>query len=218
MKSKVIGSIIAMVLVLGHTAQGAHCVKGNGHISEESRAVKPFHALHVGGVFKLAVICNEPFSLYIRADDNLIPHIDTEVRDHILYIDTRTPICTDSPMTISLSLPVLKAIDLFGAADAEISGIITEALTVRIAGAADLQMRGEAERLRAKMSGSSDLDASGLAIQSADIRISGAAEASLHVVGDLKAEVNGAASLRCTEAPRSVDAMVSGAGSINCDR
>jgi len=204
-------------LMLISSAHANTCINGNGRVRETLRSVDNYQKLHVKGIFEVDIRCGAPNRLIIRGDQNLFPHVDTQVREKVLYIDTLRPICTRSPLKVSISVPKLQVIRLGGTVDATVSNVNNKVLDVECEGAAQVNVSGKTHVLRVTLKGSSDLDAAGLAADRADVMLTGASSANITPIEDLDASVEGAASLSCHRSPRTMKSHISAAGSIACE-
>ena len=61
-------------------------IRGSGNITKESRQVSGFREVSVRGSGHLSITQGEIESLEIECDDNLLPYIQTIVRNEILKI------------------------------------------------------------------------------------------------------------------------------------
>src|SRR5215210_7220442 len=56
-------------------------IKGSGVVRSETRNAGGFDAVDVSGVFQVEVTAGKDFSVEVRADENLLPYIRTEVEE-----------------------------------------------------------------------------------------------------------------------------------------
>ncbi len=93
MKTKriaVIFTLIASVFIL--SACGVFVTRGSGIMATETREVSGYDAIEIEGYGNLIITQGETESLEIEAEDNILPHITTKVRNgtlHIRYDDNR---------------------------------------------------------------------------------------------------------------------------------
>lgn len=214
---RIIIKTMVFCFMLISTVHANTCINGNGRIGETMRSMENYQKIHVDGIFEVDVRCGEANYLRIQGDENLFPYVDTQVREKILYIDTTKPICTRSPLKISISTPELQAIQIGGAVDATVSNVNSKVLDVECEGAAQVDISGKTQILRVNLEGSSELDATSLATDRADVTLKGASSAKVAPIEALDASVDGAASVFCNRSPRTINASVSAAGSIACE-
>src|SRR5216117_4037518 len=63
-------------------------VRGSGVRKTEKRELPAFTSIETTGAFEVEVTCQKPASFEIEADDNILPLIQTEVRDGVLRVTT----------------------------------------------------------------------------------------------------------------------------------
>ena len=145
-------------------------------------------------------------------------NITAEVRDSILYIDTRTNIPIDDLIAkFTIATPHLREIivqgagkiettdnqslqlaslnlDLSGAAEADLS-INIQNLTIDAKGASKLELAGVADNLHVTIAGAGELEAEDLLAQVVHINCAGASKAEVHAVRELWAQAAGASKI-----------------------
>ncbi len=208
-------------------------VDGNGDVQKENRDVSGFDAIRVGGAFEVILTQGNSESLVVEADANLMPLIRTEVRNHVLIIDTEKNIRNAEDLNLYITFKTLKNLRLSGAVEVksennirtdalriEGSGasevtldLITDELSCEFSGACEINLSGSAATCDINLTGASEVDAYDFEIGTLDIEISGAGDADVNVTGDLRARVSGAGTVRYKGNPR-VDSYTSGAGSV----
>ena len=87
---------IAIVLPLASlllVLYGCHIggVRGSGVRKTEKRDLPSFTAIETIGAFEVQVNCQKPASFEIEADDNILPLIQTEVRNGVLRVSSTKP-------------------------------------------------------------------------------------------------------------------------------
>ncbi|MEL6194478.1 MAG: DUF2807 domain-containing protein, partial [Bacteroidota bacterium] len=56
-------------------------VRGNGEVVRQNRNIDGFEAVAVGGAFNVYISQGSDYKVTVEADENLLDHISTEVRD-----------------------------------------------------------------------------------------------------------------------------------------
>ncbi|MEW5870156.1 MAG: head GIN domain-containing protein [Chloroflexota bacterium] len=200
------------------TIPGGLGLRGSGNVITESRQVSDFNQVVLSGIGELQITQGESESLEIEAEDNLLPLIETEVRNNTLYIgikENRTGISPTKPIRYQLSLKELDSLEISGAGSAKVDVLETETLdlmlsgvgaikvgtltadtlAVAISGAGNCQVAGQVQRLKVDMSGAGSLEAGDLQAQTADVQISGVGGAKLWVSETLDAVLSGVGNL-----------------------
>src|SRR5712691_10195429 len=76
-------TLIFAGLLLSGCMMGVH---GSGVRKTEKRELAPFKAIETRGAFDVEVTCQKSASFEVEGDDNLLPLIQTEVRDGVLHV------------------------------------------------------------------------------------------------------------------------------------
>lgn len=143
-------------------------VVGSGTVRSEPRAVSGFRAIALNGSIKLVLRQGSREGIELRADDNVLPLIETRVVDRdgmrTLEIGPKRGAYYESrnPVVATVDLITLGALTVAGAGDVVSDALKTPALKVAITGSGDLKLRGlAADEISAQVSGSGDLEFSG---------------------------------------------------------
>jgi len=210
-------------------------VRGSGNVRSESRDVHDFDRVEVGGVGTLTVAQGASEALTIRAEDNVLPMLQSTVRNGTLTLSPApgAGLSPTRPIEYHLTVKQLREIDVSGAADASAAGLSADqftlaisgsggarldqltasALTVRLSGSGSARASGQAPQQTVSVIGSGGYDASGLASQRATADVSGSGSCSLRVSDELTATISGSGSVRYSGSPV-VTQHVSGSGSV----
>lgn len=171
-------------------------VQGSGVPASQVREVASFTGVELAGTNKVVVHVDDPQSVDVKADDNLIDRVTTEVQSGRLVIgNTPGSFSTKSPMSVEVTVPTLEALTLAGAGNIVLDGIDARSLRVELTGSGTLAGNGTATRLDVTIGGS------------------GVVQFTQLVATDVQAAVSGSGSIFVT-ATRSLDASVAGTGAI----
>jgi len=188
--------------------------KGSGNIATEVRSITDFTKVEVSSVFQVEITAQKDFAVEVEADDNLLPHITTEVRNGRLEISLDKRVKTSNPMKVRISAPNIERIDASGASFINLSNLKNSELTVDTSGASKINIAGETGKLIVDVSGASRIDAGNLNAQSANIDAGGASHVNVNVATDLMADASGASRITYSGSPN-VSKNTSGAGSVS---
>ncbi|HEU5348006.1 MAG TPA: head GIN domain-containing protein [Ktedonobacterales bacterium] len=190
---------------------------GSGNVVSEQRDVGDFNEVTLSGVGQLSITQTGSESLAIEAEDNILPLLTSEVRDHRLILGTEPGTHFTPKRTIRYTLTVkdLSAVRISGAGNVEIPALGTPSLRLEISGAGNMTITGlAAEKLEVTLSGAGNATCAGEA-HDQDVRISGAGSYHADDLATTTARATisgtGSAHLRVSE---QLDARVSGVGSI----
>jgi hypothetical protein len=170
--------------------------EGSGVAAAETRNVATFNSVELAGSNNVVIRVGEKQSVVVRADDNLLDRVTTEVRSGKLVIaNLPGSFTTKSPMSVAVNVPTLDALTLTGSGNIVVDGIEAENLEVTLPGSGTLTGSGTATQLEVTVSGSGTVQFTRL------------------VANDVRAIVSGSGSILIT-ATKSLDASVSGSGAI----
>jgi hypothetical protein len=214
---------------------GVKTVRGSGVVVTEEREVSGFDGVLLSGVGQVIITQGDEESLTIETDDNLMRHIETEVRNGTLELGlarNTIPIPTQS-IIFRVSVDNLTGLTSSGAGSFEIDGLEADRLRVTLSGAGDVGIDSvSATDLAVKISGAGNVDLAGqvgtqevdmsglgsysapdLESGAASVRISGAGGAVIWAQDTLDVEISGAGNVEYYGSP-SVTEDISGAGTV----
>ena len=96
----------ALVLTAVLALPACDHVIGSGHFLEERREVPAFHRVEVCSGLH-ATVEQGRHSVIVRGDDNIVPHVATEVRDGVLHVSPDATYDEVVPLRIFAGTPVL---------------------------------------------------------------------------------------------------------------
>lgn len=209
--------------------------QGSGNVSTETRDVSNFDRLELSGIGDITLIQADRESLVIEAEDNVIKHITTEVRDGTLYIGfERKFVFPTKPVKFTLTMRDIHSLNTSGVSnlkseslqtdrlDVNISGtgnIELEALdcttlAVNVSGAGNFQAAGKVGDQKISLSGAGNFDGEDLQSSRAVVTISGLGRVSLWVTDDLNVTISGTGGVDYYGRPQ-VTQQISGLGKVN---
>lgn len=191
-------------------------IRGSGHATTVLREVQDYHRIHVTGVGRVILERTGRERLSITADDNLLSHIESEVRGGTLYIGPR-PDVSLSPETTPVYRVEAVAMDRIegsGAVSFEADLRSQPELVVSLSGVCVLDGRGTVDHLEVYLSGVTGYHGLALESRSARINASGVSWAKVRVTERLDANASGASLIRYAGDPHEVFLHTSGLGSI----
>lgn len=208
-------------------------IEGNGKVVKEDREVSGFTSLKISSAFDVFLFQGSQEALTIEADENLIPHIKTEIKGDMLRIYTDENIRDYKKMNIYLTFEELEMIDISGAVSISAEDLLNfdelklegsgaseidlemevKLLKADFSGASEIDLKGSAKSATFDLSGASDIDALDFEIGDLTLDVSGASDAKVYVTGNLEVDASGASSVRYKGSPH-VQSDVSGAGSV----
>jgi hypothetical protein len=154
-------------------------------------------------------------SVVVRADDNFLDRVTTQVQSGELVIaNTPGSFTTRSPMSVEVEVPTLNALTLTGNGNVVVSGIEAKSLVVSLPGNGTLTGSGTARRLDVTVSGSGTVQFTRLVANDARAVVSGSGSIFITATKTLDASVSGSGAILYTGNPQDVTKSVSGTGAI----
>ena len=186
-------------------------VNASGHVITEKRSVTNFNAIELSGGIDLYIHPNSSEKLEVKADDNIMDMIITEVNGGTLKIYTKASIRNPESMRVDVWVDDLESLSVSGGTDTYFEGMLktdhfkvvssgasdvsidieTKELILVASGSSDINLRGSADYLKATASGSSDLKAYDLAVKKCKLKASGSSDAYVFVSDELELSASG---------------------------
>lgn len=218
---------------------GLFGVTGSGKLQTESRAVGSFQAIALHGSMNLVLRQAAREALELRADDNLLPLIETRVvnRNGVPTLDIgtkdRSSYSSRNPVTVTVDVVTLTALAVSGSGEVSGEGLKAPALKVSLSGSSDLKLgkvsfdeasvkisgsgkadlSGKAARLTLSISGSGDATTRELDVDDVIVSIAGSGSASVNARKTLGVSIAGSGSVDYGGDP-SIKTSVAGSGSV----
>jgi hypothetical protein len=211
---------------------------GSGNVITETREVDNFHAIDVDYPAQVTVTQGKAVSVEVTADDNLLPGLQTQVRNGTLEVFYKSEsgdwISPSKGVKIMIVVKDLDMVDIHNAGDITLEGIKSDSLRMDVSGAGNLELNDiDVDKLSVDLSGAGNVVASGraddfdlsisgfgnfngrdLQTKTAEVNMSGAGSATVWVEDDLDANISGAGSINYYGSP-DVSKHVSGVGSVS---
>lgn len=200
---------------VGSERPGEQGPLGSGTVVTETREVSGFTQVRLAGFGTLNVTQTGEESLSITADDDILPHLTSEVVNGTLELGVK-PRLSFRPMkriTYNVTVKSLDGIQLSGAGSVHVSGITASAFSVAISGAGDMTITGSAHSQTVKISGAGNYNAREFQTEAAEVMITGAGNARVSASHSVSATVSGAGAVTYYGSPQ-VSHRITGIGSV----
>ena len=215
----VLGLLLSAAL-LGITACNLIGERGSGDLITETREVSNFDSIALEGSGDVIVSQGGGESLIVETDDNLMEHVETEVRNGTLYLGFETDVDSRgfSPTRLIFTVGVndLKGLSVSGSGNIESDMVETDSLEATISGSGEILIEDLiASEVTGKISGSGKIELSGEAVTQ-DVTVGGSGKYRASDLQSESAEVSVSGSGNATVwATKTLDASISGSGSID---
>jgi hypothetical protein len=189
--------------------------EGSGIPATEAREVAAFSSVQLAGSNNVVIRVGEQQSVVVRADDNLLDRVTTEVRSGELVIGNAPGgFTTRSPMCAEVGVPTLSGLTLSGSGNIDVGGIEAESLTVRLPGSGMVTGSGAATSLDVTVDGSGTVQLTQLAAKVVRAVVGGSGSIFVTATGTLDASVPGSGAILYAGNPQDVTKQVTGTGAI----
>ena len=229
-------ALVFLALLLINCSKG-QVVVGNSNIISQEKQLSAYDRIEVLGSYDVIFTDGEVGKIRIKAPDNILPLIQTEVSDGLLRIDTgknryrvKEPIIIYVPVDSRLKQVGIKGsadiyseknletkalnVDIYGSGDVRLQ-VEASSLALEVVGAGDIRVNGRAKDLSIDISGSGDVDTSKLTAEKAVISISGAGDVSAYVTEDVDVSITGSGDVTIKGNPKKVKQKINGSGGVN---
>ena len=190
-------------------------VEGSGVRISEVRRLAAFDTIELGGSNTVVIDVGPTQSVVVSGDDNIVRRVTTEVWSGRLVIANEAgSFETRTPLTVHVTVPMLKAVALNGSGSIDLHGVDVPKLDLTLPGSGTLTADGSASQVHVVVSGSGTVELRQL--RAADVRavVSGSGSIFVTATRSLEATVSGSGSVIYTGSPRHVERHVTGSGSI----
>ena len=231
--------IIGSLLLSACAITGFNVTRGSGELTTQTRNVSGFERVQVDGAGELIITQGEEESLEIRAEDNIIDELTSDVSNGTLvlgYRDNflRNSIIPTERITYTLNLIDLSEVTINGAADLEIDALETgslvleingagqvsidqftaDSLSVQISGTSTIEIAGQVADQSITIDGAGNYQAGDLETNRTTVNINGLGNATVWAVETLDISIDGGGNLRYYGSPN-VTQDINGVGDID---
>jgi len=228
--------IVASAILSGCNIIGSETVSGSGNVVEEDRDVSGVTGVELATIGLLTIEIGDEESLRIEAEDNLLEHFETEVRNGTLRINhaDRIKINNNEPVNFFLTVRSLDSIKLSSAGNVQAPDLGSGEFTISLSSAGSLEMGvltadvlkvsitsagdvsiagGKVETQEVSLQSAGDYDAENLESTNADVKINSAGNAEVWVTDNLKARLNSSGNLSYQGDPK-LDTSSNSSGNV----
>jgi hypothetical protein len=213
---------------------GTGTVRGSGKMSTENRTVKGISGVELAMPGTLYVKSGDSESLSIESEDNLLPYIESDVRNGILQIRTQsgTNLQMSKATVYTLTVTELTELRVSSSGDIDAMGLEGKRCSVDISSSGNIRLgsvdcsslevsisssgvlevlSGMVERQEVSLSSSGDYRASDLLSSQADLTLSSSGSATINVSDQITGRLSSSGNLFYIGDPRlEVDSTSSG--------
>lgn len=189
---------------------------GSGVVTTEARTLPDFHAVSAGeGV--TVTVRQGSLGVSVTAEDNLIDHVTTEVRDGTLVVDVAGSIQTHEPLAVTATAPTLDGLSASTGATIDTEDLDADTLRVVASTGASLRAGGRAGSLDLAADTGATADLRNLTATTATVEVTTGSTAHVSVSDRVSGACTGGSTLHVHGTPASVDVTTDAASSVQRD-
>lgn len=233
---KLIIALLCAIFFASCNFNPGNSITGSGNIKTETRNVSNFTGISVHRALEVEIEQGDKFEVIVEADDNVLHHITTQVRDGILEIETdinsfdnvsAKKIRVRMPQVNSLEASSASSIkskntlisenltlDASSASRIEIS-VESENLTCDSSSASTIEIRGKALKLNADSSSGSTINANELLANDIIATAASGSSTNVYPILSLNAEASSGSSINYKNVPKKLEQSTSSGGGIS---
>lgn len=215
---------------------GLNSVTGNKNVVTETRDIQEhFDSVKVGQGIELYITQDSKTSLVVKADDNLLRLIRTEVKNGVLVISSKRNIRRAKSKRVYLSAATINGIKATSGSDVVTENTITadtfslstssgadarvevnaDTVNTSSSSGADLRIKGKANHHTAKASSGASIKAYGLESKNVTVKVSSGANIDIHASESITAKASSGGDIDYRGNPKKVDKKKSSGGSVS---
>lgn len=162
--------LVALLFALFFSAcqfNSGKTVTGSGNVKTENRNLSGFTGISVQRALEVEVEQSDKFEVVVEADDNILSHITTDVRNGILVIETDINNFDNvNKKKIRVKMPTVNSLESSSASFIKSKNtLIAENLTLDASSASRIEVSVESENLSCESSSGSTIEIQGKAIK-----------------------------------------------------
>ena len=212
-------------------------VVGSSNIISQEKQLSAYDRIEVLGSYDVIFTDGEVGKIKIKAPDNILPLIQTEVSDGLLKIGAeknrykvKEPIIIYVPVDSRLKQVDIKGsadiyseknletkalnVDIYGSGDVRLQ-VEASSLALKIDGSGDIRVGGKTDNLSININGSGDVEVPNLKAEKAAISISGSGDVSAYVTEDVDISIAGSGDVIIKGNPKKIKQKINGSGRVN---
>ena len=188
---------------------------GSDVIASESRTVTGFDRITLTGTVDVNIIQGANLSVTVRANDNLLSEVETELRGSTLEVGLSPGNFRNVRAEVNVVLPTLAGVSTTSTGDATVenfTNLVGFSVDISSTGSVNIG-NSTTDQLIANLSGTGDMEAFGLTASTAEVNTTSTGSAEVTVINSLTGSLTGTGDISFRGTP-SVDVIVTGTGEV----
>jgi hypothetical protein len=155
-----------------------------------------------------------PISVKVDGPEKLVAITTTDVKDDTLVICQKPNYNINGKLTVTVVAPAAHTFELIGAGNIRATGLVGDKLVLRLAGAGNATLKGQAKSVECRLTGAGNIDAKDLKAESVTVDVSGVGNADVYASEELTATVSGVGHVGYYGHPKKISKSASGVGGV----
>ncbi|MCO5285003.1 MAG: DUF2807 domain-containing protein [Chitinophagaceae bacterium] len=212
-----ISIIICSVCLLFISSCTKTKISGSGPVETESRPLSGFNQVAISGSTDATVTQGTGYQLHISAFSNLLPYLETKLRDSALQIGYKpnTNVRNDNSEAF-ITLPRLIGVSTEGDGSISVTGNFTsQDFSASIMGSGNINLsEGTTQNLKINVMGSGGFTGSQFVADNAEITIRGSGNVRVGVTTRLNVKIEGSGNVYYKGDPTDISTKITGSGNV----
>lgn len=194
--------------------QSSMPIQGSGTLQTVAVLIAGFDQIVAEGGLVLNTFQSGRESVTITTDDNILPHLITEVVDRVLYLKPKPEVhLRPTSLEYEVHCTALQSLRTNGSAETTLRDIVGSRLVLETNGSGRLSCYGTVEALEIEINGSGNYDLRETTSHSATVAIAGSGDVTLHATDSLNVTIRGSGKVSYLDNPK-VEQHIAGAGKV----
>ncbi len=209
--------LLTMLLISDQAIAQWKSVRGNGEVVTQERTVSDFSGIKISCSADVFLKQGSRNAVKVRADENLMEMIETDVRGGTLNIDIDGNIRNVEVLEVYVTVANLQKVAINGSGDVESENTITGIdFEIQINGSGDVELELDVKNLETKINGSGDVEVSGVQ-GTFDLLVAGSGdfEAENLRLSECLIQINGSGDVRLKGSADNLVVSQSASGDVN---
>lgn len=155
----------AALSLTGCVIKNSRSIEGSGNVVEQDRHLSGFSNVRVENGMNLKIEHADKFQVIVKADDNVQPHVMTNIEEGTLVIRSDYNSFTDVTMSVIVRMPMVNKIEADGGTSVQSQNtLVGESIDIEADGGSSVELDLEADHITASADSGSSVKLRGKAL------------------------------------------------------